>query len=344
MLDCLVTGLSRVEEKENLNLELIANKCKLLDSSDIDFAIAKIDSFENTYDKENLTKIYNYILSNSKSAEILIYVIKCSDKFRDKSTLSILLDMLLMKNFANEASEHTKEMFTNVRSLCAKAISNYKDTSSVTPLLYCLNNKDENYKIRLACADALGKIGDKYAVAPLIEVVKDEEEKSVYLRESAASALGMLGDLRAVDPLVSILETQKGIWSKFTFLKERVIEALGKLRLSDNERVFNALKDSLFDESPQIRINAIEAIMDSENPQAEETIRTCLSDKDDEVKKNALIALYNMIGREILDEVVNEPSYPDILKIEAVSMIEEYEDTADDEEYSKIRKREDFDA
>lgn len=332
-----------MEEKQNIDFELLANDCKLFDSSDTNFTIEKINSLEDLYDKESLIQIYNYFLTNSKNPEVLMHLIRCTDKFRDKSTLSILLDLLLMKNIDNEISAHEKEMFTNTRVLCAKAISNYKDTSSVTPLLYCLNNKDENYKIRLACADALGKIGDRYAVAPLIEVVKDEEEKSVYLRESAASALGMLGDLRAVDPLVSILETQKGIWDKFTFLKERVIEALGKLRLNDNERVFNALKNSLIDESPQIRINAIEAIMDSENPQAEETIRTCLADKDDEVKKNALIALYNMIGREILDEVVNEPSYPDILKIEAVSMIEEYEEDSEEEnEYSKIRKREDF--
>ena len=130
--------------------------------------------------------------------------------------------------------------------------------------------------------------------------------------------------MRAVDPLVSILETQKGIWNKFTFLKERVIEALGKLRLDDNERVFNALKNSLMDESPQIRINAIEAIMDSENPQAVDTIKTCLNeDEDEEVKKN-------LVGREILDEVANGSSYPDALKLEAVSMISEYED--DEEE------------
>ena len=45
-----------------------------------------------------------------------------------------------------------------------------------------------------------------------------------------------------------------------------------------------------------------------------------------EVKKNALIALYNLIGREILDEVVESPIYSDKLKMEAVSMISEYED------------------
>ena len=108
--------------------------------------------------------------------------------------------------------------------------------------------------------------------------------------------------------------------------------ALGKLRLDDDERVFNALKNSLVDESPQIRINAIEAIMESENPHAVDTIKACLiEDKNEEVKKNALIALYNLIGREILDEVANSSDYPDILKMEAVSMISEYEEDDDGE-------------
>ena len=302
-------------------LEKLAEDCGIFDDSNFEIAVKNIQSLDERFERDNLVEIYNYFLSVAQNPDILMSIVRCSDRFRDKSSLSPLLDLLLMNNIQSDS-----ESYTNVRVMCTKAIANLKDTSAVTPLLYCLNNKDENYKIRLACADALGRIGDRYAVAPLIDVVKDDSEKSIYLRESAASALGMLGDLRAVDPLVSILETQKGIWNKFTFLKERVIEALGKLRLDDNDRVFNALKNSLVDESPQVRINAIEAIMESENPKAVETIRTCLlEDEDEDVKKNALIALYNLIGREILDEVA-EGNFSDSLKMEAVSMISEYEE------------------
>ena len=101
---------------------------------------------------------------------------------------------------------------------------------------------------------------------------------------------------------------------------------------NDNERVFKALKNSLMDESSQVRINAIEALMDSEHPKAFETIRECLvNDSDVEVKKNAMIALYNLSDRSILDEVINSPDSPDLLKVEAVTIIEEYEN--DDEDY-----------
>lgn len=321
-----------------MDLEAIAKECNLFDvsaDSGLENVVRKINSLDEKYEREDLILIYNYFLTICKVPEVLMTIIQCVDRFRDKSSVGPLLDILLWKI---EGDDLKKENFINARVMAAKAIANIKDTSAVTPLLYCLNNKDENYKVRFACADALGRIGDRYAVAPLIDVVKDEEERSVYLRESAASALGMLGDLRAVDPLVSILETKQGIIDKFTFLKERVIEALGKLRLDNNDRVFNALKSSLMDESSQIRINAIEALMDSDHPEAYDAIKSCLNDVNDEVKKNALIALYNMVGRRILDEVIKEPIYADVLKVEAVSIIEEYETDDEDELTQRVRR------
>lgn len=311
-----------MDNNENFDFKSLANDCGLFSELPADEVVRKIADLDNSYQSGDLVTIYNYFLSVSTNPDVLMHVIRLADRFRDKTTLSPLLDLLLMKN-----NGELKEKFINTRVMCAKAIANYKDTSTVTPLLYCLNNKDENYKVRLACADALGKIGDRYAVAPLIDVVNDENEKSVYLKESAASALGMLGDLRAIDPLVSILEANKGIWNKFTFLKERVIEALGKMRISNNDRVFNALKEALIDESPQIRINAIEALMESDHELAYDAIKRCLTEDDDfEVQKNALIALYNLGGREILDEVISLPIYSQDLKDEAQGLIDEYED------------------
>lgn len=308
-----------------LDLKLISEKCGLFSKADVDVVIANIDKLSEIYSSRDLINIYNYMLMHAEEPDIIMYLIRCVDKYRDPSSLEYLVDILLLKN-ASSADEAVKEKYTNVRVMCAKAIANQKNTDVVSSLLYCLNNKDEHYRVRLACADALGRIGDRFAVAPLVEVVKDEDEKSVYLKESAVSALGLLGDSRAVDPLVSILETKQGIMDKFSFLKERAIEALIKMGFCDNERVYRALKNSLTDESVQVRINAIEALMDSEHPKAFETIKKCLeTDPDFEVKKNAMIALYNMSGKAILDEVIKSPDYPDSLKVEAVSIIDEYE-------------------
>lgn len=318
-----------MEDNQNLDLNAIAKKCGLYDPLDSDIIIRNIQALDEVYERDNLVLIYNFMLNECKDPKILPEIIRCEDRIRDKSSMPILVDILLWKTTGNE--EIDKEAFINTRVMCAKAIANLKDTSAVNTLLYCLNNKNEHYKVRFACADALGKIGDRFAVAPLIDVVKDEEEKSLYIRESAASALGMLGDIRAIEPLVSILETKNGLLGKFTFLKERIIEALGKINIGDNERVFNAVKKSLMDESPQIRINAIEAIMESDNPKAYETIKPLLKDCDDEVKRNALIALYNLTGREILDEVIKKECYSDFLKMEAVSLIDEYESSEDND-------------
>lgn len=306
----------------------IMDKCGLVELKNITRSIRKIITLEKHYTRDELVLIYNHILANVKNSEILMHTIRCADKIRDNSTLDALLDILLMKNNF-ECTQEEKDNFINVRAMSAKAIAHLKNTAAVTPLLYCLNNKEENYKIRLACADALGKLGDRYAVAPLIEVVTDQNERSVYVKESAACALGLIGDVRAVEPLVNILNSSKGILNRFTFLKERVIEALGKLKLGNSDFVFSALKNSLVDDSAQVRISAIEAIMNSENPKSSETIKPLLQDNDEEVRKNALIALYNLDGRDILDEVISLPIYPDSLKEEAKNLIDEYEEEYD---------------
>ena len=309
----------------NLNFEEIANECGLQDKIESQTVIANIESLKDKYSKFELVEIYNYFLNQALSVDIMMHLIRCLDAYRSKTSLKVFTNILLFKNF--DSDEISKENYVNVRAMCAKAIGNQKDTDYVSALLYCLNNKDEHYRVRLACAEALGSIGDKYAVTPLIDIIKDDEEKSVYLKESAATALGILGDIRAISPLVNILETKNGIVDKFSFLKERVIEALGKMGFSNDNRVFNAIKKSLSDDSPQVRIDAIEALMNSEHPKAYETIKKCLiEDNNYEVKKNALIALYNLSDRTILDEVINSTDYSDALKIEAVKILEEYED------------------
>lgn len=315
-----------MDNKNFIDVDLIISECGVNSNKDRDFVIHNILNLENKYEPYELIQIYNQLLVTVKDPKILMNVITCADKYRDSSTLGPLVDLLLTKNNINEHMEI--DDLINLRVLCAKAISNHKDTSVVGALLYCLNNKDEHYKVRLACADALGKIGDRYAVAPLIDLVQDEEEKSVYLKESAASALGAIGDMRAIDPLVSILEAKQGFLDKFSFLKERVIEALGKLNL-DNGKVLRALKKSLLDSSPMVRINAIEAIMNSDSEEAPDLIRDCLKDEDKEVQKNALIAMYNLEGRDIIDEVLLSNEYSDYLKEEAQDLLNEYE--ADDE-------------
>jgi len=317
-----------VETNNELDLELIASKCGIALGKSPDEVIRNVVNLEEYYEKNELIKINNYFLTVENNPQILTFLITNEKKFNNEETLPILIDLLLFKSKPKEINQ---DDYINVRVMCAKAIAHYKNTSVIAPLLYCLNNKDEHYKIRLACADVLGKIGDKYAVTPLINLLNDEEEKSMYIKESAVSALGKLGDNRAIEPLVSILESKQGFWGKFSFLKEQIIETLGKFNNYES-RIMKAMKNSLFDSSPMVRINAVEFIMNSNSENSYDLIKPSLKDEDDEVKRNALIALYNIVGRDILDEVLSEDEYSEFLKNEAQSLIDEYET---DDEYEE---------
>lgn len=280
------------------------------------------------YDKDKLSEIYSKLLGENKSPNFLRILIREIDRLKHPKNLDDLIDFILdcdLKDF-NDTGE-----YINLKVLCIKAISNYKDIKAVTPLLYCLNNKNENYKFRLAAAEALGKIGDKNAVESLIDVVSDENEKSVYVRESAALALGMIGDSRALDAFVGILEAKKTFLDKFTFLKERVIEALNKIDFSSNKRAVAALKEALNDESPQVRINAVESLMNSNVDEAFDLIWKMLYDADDEVRKNAVIALYNLEGKDALIRIISDETLDVSCKEEAQDVLLEVdEDTEDD--------------
>ena len=252
-------------------------------------------------------------------------ILSLIDKLKNPESVSALTDALVMRDkFKSRIKDD--EIITQIRVNITRVLANSKNSKAVNTLLYCLNNKDENYKIKLSCADALGKIGDRFAVMPLVNLLESEEESSVYVKESAVSALGMIGDEKAIDSLVSILETTKGFMSKFTFLKERALEALNKINHKGDKKVMKALRHALTDESAQVRINAIEVLMNSDEPEAQELIKLMLKDNDREVVKNAVIALYNLNDEMILHEIINSSVSTDFAKTEAEELLMELEE------------------
>ncbi len=303
-----------------LDFNIIASDCLIATDLDGDRVIGLLEELKLKYSDIEIIAVFNYFLKIEYRPDVLIHVIKSLDKYRDSTSLEPLTNLLLMKERTPNA-DYTKEQYTNVRVMAAKAISNLKNHNSVHAFLYCLNDKNENYKVRLSCADALGKLGDRHAVTTLMDLVSDETEKSVYIRESAAVALGLIGDLRAIDSLVGILESSNGIIDKFTYLKEKAVEAICKLN-PNNDRVYKALKNALNDENPQLRINAIEALMEYENEESFELIEKMLKDDDEEVQKNAVIAVFNMKGEEILNRILNDPKYSEACKEEARNILE----------------------
>lgn len=319
-----------MEQNKNIPFESLAVECEIFNPADVKKTIDDISALSARFPNEYLVLIYNYFFQNTDSFEVLIFLLKKIDKFKDKSSRAFLTDYLVMKEkLLNQLQDSEKA--TRIRIEITKVLANTKDLQAVYPLLYCLNSKDENYKVKIACAEALGKIGDKYAVLPLMNVVEDEEENSVYVKESAVSALGMIGDEKAVDSLVSILESKKGFLDKFTFLKERALEALNKLNFK-NDKVYHALEKSLRDESIQVRINAIEVLMNMDEERAEKLIISMLEDRNTEVVQNAVIALYNIKGDEYLEKLIDDKNSPANARIQAIKLKDELQKEEEDEE------------
>ena len=317
-----------MEYSINIPYEQLARECGIVNPVNSRDAISSVLALSSRFNNDQLILIYNYFFEHSNSYEILIFLLEKIDKYRDISSRDLLIDSLLMKENLTERLQDNDKL-TRLRIKITKVLAHTKDSKAVYPLLYCLNNPEENYKIKLSCAEALGKIGDRYAVIPLINIIENEKESSIYVKESAISALGMLGDYKALDPIASILESKNEFVNKFTFLKERALEALNKFEFK-NDKVMRAVEKSLSDDSPQIRINAIEVLMNSSDRKAVELIKNMLYDTNSEVVNNAVIALYNILGDYILEEIINNENMQDSAKTSAIQLKETLQQEGDE--------------
>lgn len=322
-----------MEEFSGENLNRLAKEFKIASGLKTDVHIELLEKIKE-YPDVVAVEIYNHFLTLETSPDILLYLVKTIASYNQESSLDILIELLLWKEKFS-ASGKNPDDYIELRSYIARVLGYTRNSKVTLPLLYTLNNKHENYKLRLGCADALGQMGNSYAVGSLINVVADNDEKSVYLRETAAKALGKLRDIRAIEPLVSILETKEGFVNKFSFFKERIVEALGNIGTKDR-RSMKALKSALLDESPYVRLSAIEALSKTEDEDVAPLIKDCLYDENEEVARSTVIALYNIMGKTILIEILEEENIPYICKDEARSIMDEYENEADDtgEEYA----------
>ena len=298
--------------QEDLSKNIISYLQDKISHNDIDYENI-ISDLKSQLDEDEFIESFNLILENIKDTRLLDKTIREINKKRDKRNLSALIDFIL------------KPVDDNLKVLAIKTISNYKDTNCLSSLMFCLNDKSSSTKVRLASAEALGTIGDRNAFDSLTNIVVDDSEKSTYVKESAVVALGMLGDNRALDVFDSILNTKQMFLDKFSYLKERIIEALPKFDISKDKKALKILKNSLLDHSEHLRIVAIETVMNSDFDCAYDLIYDrLLYDDSLEVRKNALVALYNISDRKILDNVALG-DYPPELKQYAIELLEEYE-------------------
>jgi len=257
---------------------------------------------------------------HERDSRFITHVLSVLGRIRSEDAVPVIIDVLLATHidlYDDPQPVDFAQGDDSMRLRCAAALALGKigDNRAIIPLMSILNNRDENYRLRLAVAESLGKLGDEFAVSPLINILADEREKSVYLKESVAKALGMLGDIRAVEPLIDILESKRGIRDKFNFLKEQVIEAIGRIG-RPNRKATDSLMTTLEDEAPSIRLAAVEALGTIGDEDCLEDLKRRVFDENDEVAKAAIYAVYNIAGEEAIHELLTRENLPRFLREE----------------------------
>lgn len=235
--------------------------------------------------------------------EILIGMLTCSGKTAIEKSLG--------------RDYRTGDKGMRLRIAIAQALGRIDDQRAVLPLIGLLNEPGENYRLRLAIAEALGRLGDHQALSPLIHIVSDDEEQSQYLKESAVKALGMLGDIRAMEPLLDMFESKKGWLNKFTFVKEQLIEAIGKIGAPDHKRAQDALFQALKDRAQYIRLAAVESLADVGDEHAIEHLLPCLFDKSEDVATATVNTLFHLGGEDLIRDILaNTENLPQFVRDE----------------------------
>lgn len=248
-----------------------------------------------------------------------------------------LIDVALATNVAVfEGAEgrirESSEEGLRLRSHAVRALGLLGDDRALVPLMSLLNNKDLHYRIRLDAAESLGRLGDQQAVDPLLNVVQDDAEASVYLKESTVKALGMLGDIRAVEPLLSLFEAKEGFKQKFQFFSEQILLALGKLSAPTDEKIFLTLTRAAADRSPVVRLAATESMGQTGNPAYLEPLQERLLDESMEVAQCALAGLYKLGGCETLRRLLTLEKLPNYLREDILDFLVELEEEEAEEQ------------
>ncbi len=146
--------------------------------------------------------------------------------------------------------------------------------------------KDPDWVVRREAVITLGEMGDERCVEPLVRALRDGDWQ---VREVAIEALGMVGS-----PAVELLIRMLRDWD----IRKYAILALGKIR---DERVLDPLIGQL--RNDEFHLDAMETLVELGQPAVEKLI-PLLKDKDEQVRKRAVIILGRIKDSGILDPLI----------------------------------------
>ena len=145
---------------------------------------------------------------------------------------------------------------------------------------------DPDLVVRREAVITLGEMGDERCVEPLVRALRDGDWQ---VREAAIDALGQVGS-PAVEPLLKQLRD----WD----IRKSVIRALGKIK---DERVLEPLVNQL--RSDEFGLDATDALVTLGEPAIVRLV-AALKDKDESIRKQAVIALGRIKSTQALDPLI----------------------------------------
>lgn len=133
------------------------------------------------------------------------------------------------KAYANTMLTLLKDSDKEITAQAAKVLGDAKIAEAGPLLIPMLTNS--NPRVQFFAAQALGRIHDKTAIQPLIQLIRSNNDKDVYIRHAAVLALSRIGDIEAMTALAGSPE------------KSLRIAAVLVLRRLGSEKVSLFLKD-----------------------------------------------------------------------------------------------------
>ena len=145
---------------------------------------------------------------------------------------------------------------------------------------------DPDWVVRREAVITLGEMGDERCIAPLAKALRDGDWQ---VREVAVDAIGQVGP-PAVELLIKLLRD----WD----VRKYAILSLGKIR---DERVLDPLMLQL--RNDEFKDDAINALVELGEPAVARLV-TALRDKDENVRKSAVLALGRIRSGEAVDSLI----------------------------------------
>lgn len=146
--------------------------------------------------------------------------------------------------------------------------------------------KDPDWVVRREAAITLGEMGDERCIEPLCNALRDGDWQ---VREVAIDGLGQIGS-PAVEMLIKLLRD----WD----VRKYAIMALGKIR---DERVLDPLMAQL--RNDEFKDDATSALVDLGEPAVERLVKA-LKDKDENIRKQAVLALGRIKHNDAIDPLI----------------------------------------